>query len=73
MILKHWELEKKLTKILRDSTTENRWEIFEKCYTKLYNELDWINEFVDSDLNLGLIDRYWLFFATNWKATKKNI
>ena len=43
MILKHWELEKKLAKKLRESTEETRWNTFEQCYTELYSELDWLN------------------------------
>jgi len=49
MILNHWELEKRLTKKLLESTPENRWQVFERCYTKLYNELDWLNRFAEKD------------------------
>lgn len=45
MILRHWELEKSLTKQLLASTDENRWETFDSCYSKLYSELWWINKF----------------------------
>ena len=48
MILKHWELEKNLTRQLWESTQNNRWETFDMCYTKLYSDLDWLNKFVDS-------------------------
>jgi SAM-dependent methyltransferase len=48
MILTHWELEKSLTKQLLESSHENRWEIFDRCYTKLYSELDWLNKFIGS-------------------------
>jgi SAM-dependent methyltransferase len=43
MILRHWELEKKLTRQLLDSRPENRWEVFDRCYSILYKELDWLN------------------------------
>ena len=49
MILKHWELEKRLTKQLLESTPENRWKVFEHCYTKLYSELDWLNDFTEKN------------------------
>jgi len=49
MILNHWKLEKRLTKELLESTSENRWKVFEHCYTKLYSELDWLNRFVEED------------------------
>lgn len=44
MILNHWELEKNLTKKLLNSNKENRWEIFEECYSILYGKLDWLNK-----------------------------
>ncbi len=44
MILQHWDLEKKLTKELWESTPENRWEVFDRAYTNLYSELDWLNK-----------------------------
>ena len=43
MILKHWELEKRLAKQLRESTEDTRWNTFEKCYTELFLEIDWLN------------------------------
>ena len=46
MILAHWELEKRLTKELLESNPENRWEIFERCYSMLYGELWWLNQFI---------------------------
>jgi 2-polyprenyl-3-methyl-5-hydroxy-6-metoxy-1,4-benzoquinol methylase len=46
MILSHWELEKQLTQELLSSTPENRWETFDRSYSRLYSELDWLNRFV---------------------------
>ncbi|MEH2374091.1 class I SAM-dependent methyltransferase [Nostoc sp.] len=46
MILEHWELERKLTKDLLESKSENRWEAFEQAYTTLYSKLEWQNYFV---------------------------
>ena len=43
MILAHWTLEQRLTRELLESTPENRWETFERCYTTLYGELEWLN------------------------------
>jgi len=43
MILKHWNLERSLTKQLIESTFENRWETFERCYSTLFAELFWLN------------------------------
>jgi len=47
MILHHWELEKQLRHSLLESTPENRWEVFEEAYTRLYQELGWLNELAD--------------------------
>jgi SAM-dependent methyltransferase len=49
MILKHWELEKSLTKQLLASTYQNRWETFERCYHILYSEIDWLNKLTGSN------------------------
>jgi SAM-dependent methyltransferase len=57
-ILRHWELEKRLTRELLESTPENRWEVFERCYTTLYNELWWLNQFIDTGSTLLPSQRY---------------
>jgi 2-polyprenyl-3-methyl-5-hydroxy-6-metoxy-1,4-benzoquinol methylase len=49
MILRHWELEKRLTKELLASNPENRWEVFERCYSTLYGELEWLNRLIGTD------------------------
>ncbi len=43
MVLRHWELEKKLTRELLESSEDQRWDVTERCYTRLYGELDWLN------------------------------
>jgi hypothetical protein len=48
MVLDHWTLERQLTKELLESSSANRWEIFEQCYTRLYTELEWLNRLTDS-------------------------
>lgn len=58
MILKHWELEKRLTKELLESNPENRWEVFERCYSTLYSELWWLNQFIDAGSTLPPSKRY---------------
>jgi 2-polyprenyl-3-methyl-5-hydroxy-6-metoxy-1,4-benzoquinol methylase len=45
MILSHWDLERQLTQDLLSSTLENRWEMFDRSYTRLYGELEWLNRF----------------------------
>ena len=62
MILDHWELEKRLTQELLASTPENRWEVFEKCYTELYSQLEWINKYVETDPGMNSDFRFqnWL-------------
>ncbi|VBA58117.1 hypothetical protein LAUMK191_04371 [Mycobacterium attenuatum] len=45
MILAHWNLEKQLTQELLESDPADRWATFDRCYTRLYAELDWLNQF----------------------------
>lgn len=45
MILTHWNLEKRLTAELLESNPEDRWATFDRCYTNLYTELEWLNQF----------------------------
>ena len=62
MILTHWELEKLLTQELLQSTPEKRWETFERCYTRLYSDLDWLNPLTGKTIQTSPSDRYgkWL-------------
>jgi SAM-dependent methyltransferase len=46
MILTHWALERQLTSELMQSTPDNRAATFERCYSRLYSELDWLNRSV---------------------------
>lgn len=49
MILAHWDLERTLKDELLDSTPETRWKTFDRCYSKLYRELDWLNRHSEVD------------------------
>lgn len=49
MVLKHWDLERALTAELKGSNEEDRWEVFERCYSTLYAELPWLNELTDGE------------------------
>lgn len=40
----HRKLEGELTSQLWSSTPENRWQVFDYCYTTLYKNLPWLNE-----------------------------
>jgi SAM-dependent methyltransferase len=42
-VRQHVELETELTKRLWSSTPQNRWEVFDECYTTLYKSLPWLN------------------------------
>lgn len=44
MVLQHWDLERQLARELLDSNRENRWDVFERCYTALYSGCPWLNE-----------------------------
>jgi SAM-dependent methyltransferase len=58
MVLQHWNLERGLTKELLETTPANRWEVFERAYSRLYNELDWLNKLVHAGLNTPAAIRY---------------
>lgn len=45
MVRHHWVLERNLTKRLLASGPDERAEVFESCYTTLYRECDWLNQF----------------------------
>ena len=62
MILTHWELEKELTSELLQSKPEERWETFDRCYTRLYSELKWLNQFSDQANSISPQKRFreWL-------------
>jgi len=48
MILRHWELERRLRGELLESTPDNRWDVFERCYGELYGELCWLTELTNA-------------------------
>lgn len=58
MILRHWVLEKRLAEELLESTSENRWQVFDECYTKLYSELEWLNRLVGTPGPVDQSERY---------------
>lgn len=58
MVLGHWDLERRLACELLASRREDRWDVFERCYTTLYSECPWLNDAVDTshyddDLDFG--------------------
>jgi hypothetical protein len=58
MIFHHWNLERELTRLLLESTTETRWDIFEQAYTKFYSELTWLSRYSgDGDMRPP-VERY---------------
>lgn len=46
-VIRHWNLERRLTSELLSTTKQNRWDVFERCYTELYANLDWLNRSED--------------------------
>lgn len=62
MILSHWDLEQRLTKRLLESNTQDRWQVFEECYSALYSELDWLNEAISEDESLKTLYSDWQCF-----------
>lgn len=58
MIAHHWSLERELTERLLSSTSEDRWQVFEDSYGRLYSELPWLNEWVELADDTPAADRY---------------
>lgn len=58
MIIAHWKLEQQLTRELLESIPENRWETFERCYSTLYGELEWLNRLTGGTDNTPPAERY---------------
>lgn len=61
MVLRHWDLEKSLTREILESSKEDRWEVVERCYTRLYNELPWLNQAVNSQAKEPPAERFSLW------------
>jgi SAM-dependent methyltransferase len=58
MILADWTLEQRLTRELLESTPENRWATFERCYTTLYGEPEWLNRLTGGTDTTPAAERY---------------
>ena len=63
MILRHWELEKRLTTELLASNPDNRWQVFQRCYNTLYGELEWLNQLIGADVKTppSRLHENWLY------------
>lgn len=71
MVMHHWNLERGLTKELMETTPANRWEVFERSYSRLYNELGWLNKIVHADLKTPPEIRYRAWVDAIGPAPKK--
>ncbi|MBP2316477.1 SAM-dependent methyltransferase [Azospirillum soli] len=56
MVLQHWDLERRLARELLDSRREERWSVFERCYTALYSACPWLNDAVDTSVQDDQLD-----------------
>ena len=71
-VIRHWELEKELTRMLLKSKPENRRDVFDYCYSTLYKELDWLNEHSETNnLILPPEQQYRVFVDFIGKLPKK--
>jgi SAM-dependent methyltransferase len=64
MILDHWELERQLARELIESTPENRWETFERCYTRFFSELKGIHRLLGKGKTTLPHERYKIWIDT---------
>ena len=58
MILAHWTLKLRLTQELLESSPEDRWDTFERCYTTLYAELEWLSRLTGQTDTTPASERY---------------
>lgn len=47
MVRHHWELEQRLAIMILNSSKSDRWQVVKECYTTLYEELPWLNEWAN--------------------------
>jgi len=64
-VRRHWELESSLTRELLASSKDDRWAVFERCYTELYSKLPWLNRKDNQPP-----DRYWTWARLISKESK---
>lgn len=72
-IYKHWELEKKLSKMLLSTNKDNRMETFIYAYETLYKELPWLlksGSNLNENLTESIYDKRWLRILNNVKGLR---
>ena len=69
MVIKHWELEKALTKQLLISEPSNRKKIFYEAYNTLYNELTWLAKSGSGGADISSAETY----DKRWRPLLKDI
>jgi cyclopropane fatty-acyl-phospholipid synthase-like methyltransferase len=71
MIMHHWDLERRLRDELLSSDAAGRAEVYVRCYTELYKQLPWLNEFSDSGATVPDWVRYAIWVAAIGPAPHK--
>ena len=63
MIAKHWDLERALTRQLLQSSPDSRHAVFVECYTRLYDELPWLNQYSDTHRGATELEKQYAGFV----------
>jgi 2-polyprenyl-3-methyl-5-hydroxy-6-metoxy-1,4-benzoquinol methylase len=63
MVMHHWDLERRLREELLNSGVQNRAEAYAHCYTQLYQQLPWLNDFTNTEAGVPDPARYAMWVA----------
>ncbi len=63
MVIYHWDLERRLRDELLNSDALDRGETYARCYTELYSQLPWLNEFTNTVEGVPDSARYAMWVA----------
>lgn len=71
MIMQHWDLERRLRDELLGSDADGRAKAYVQCYTKLYKELPWLNDFPGPGASVPDRLKYAIWVAAIGPAPRK--
>jgi SAM-dependent methyltransferase len=63
MVMHHWDLERRLREELLHCDVQKRAEAYAQCYTELYQQLPWLNDFTNTDADVPDSARYAMWAA----------
>jgi len=63
MVMHHWDLERRLREDLLHCAVQKRVETYAQCYTELYQQLPWLNDFTNTEAGVPDSARYAMWVA----------